>query len=62
MTQKKIKKVGLRAKIIIILAFVLLLIFLFLFNKATLNSLIPVDYMQDPWPFKQSCPVPESTP
>lgn len=51
------KKTGPRTKIIIILAFILLVIFIFLFNKATLNSLIPVDYMQDPWPFRQSCDV-----
>lgn len=54
----KIKKFGPRTKIIMILAFILLLIFLFFFNKATLNNLIPVDYIQDPWPFKQACEVP----
>lgn len=54
---KKLKKMGLRSKIILVLAFILLVIFLFFFNKATINNLIPVDYMQDPWPFKQSCDV-----
>tara|TARA_R110002095_G_scaffold151786_1_gene131363 strand:- start:606 stop:824 length:219 start_codon:yes stop_codon:yes gene_type:complete len=53
--KRRIKKFGPRTKFIIILAFILLLIFLFLFNKATLNDLIPVDYIQDPWPFKQAC-------
>ncbi|NCP62390.1 MAG: hypothetical protein GW748_03670 [Alphaproteobacteria bacterium] len=53
----RIKKVGLRTKIIMLLAFILLLIFLFFFNKATLNNLIPVDYIEDPWPFKQACEV-----
>ncbi len=57
----RIKKVGLRTKIIILLAFILLLIFLFFFNKATLNNLIPVDYIEDPWPFKQACEVPHPT-
>lgn len=55
--KEKIKKIGIRARIIIVLAFILLLIFLFFFNKATLNNLIPVDYIQDPWPFKQACDI-----
>ena len=59
---KKFKKTGLRTKIIIVLAFILLLIFLFLFNKATLNGLIPVDYLEAPWPFQQSCTIPLHTP
>ncbi|HBN22926.1 MAG TPA: hypothetical protein DD412_06795 [Holosporales bacterium] len=53
--KRRIKKFGPRTKIIMILIFILLLIFLFFFNKATLNNLIPVDYIQDPWPFKQAC-------
>jgi len=53
----KLKKFGPRTKVIMVLAFILLLVFLFLFNKATLNNLIPVDYIQDPWPFKQACEV-----
>ena len=57
MTKRIFKKKGIRTKLIIILAFLLLLIFLVLFNKATLNGLIPVDYLQDPWPFKQSCEI-----
>ena len=60
--RKKIKNIGPRTKIIILLAFMLLLVFLFLFNKATVNGLIPVDYMQDPWPFKQACQVPADSP
>lgn len=59
--KKNLKKFGPRTKIIIVLAFILLLIFLFFFNKATLNNLIPVDYIQDPWPFKQACEAPSPT-
>ena len=62
MVRKKLKNMGPRAKVITVLAFILLFIVLFLFNKATLNGLIPVDYMQDPWPFKQSCEIPTPTP
>jgi hypothetical protein len=56
------KKMSTRKKIIIILLFFIVLGLVILFNKATLNSLIPVDYLQDPYPLvPQECPVPANS-
>ena len=55
-------KMTTRKKIIILLLFFIVLALTILFNKATLNSLIPIDYLQDPYPMiPQECPVPASS-
>lgn len=57
------KKLSSRTKLAIFLAFIIGTLTLIIFNKATLNSLVPVDYFQDPWPLnKQGCALPNTLP
>ena len=43
--------------IILPLAFLLLVVLLVLFNKSTVRELVPIDYITDPWPTQQACPI-----
>jgi hypothetical protein len=54
----RLKKISIKAKVFIGLIVIALLLLIVLMNKATLNSLIPVDYMRDPWPLGKECEVP----
>lgn len=77
MSQKAPKSFSMLTKAIIVLVFILLCLFLFLYNKATVNALIPVDYARDitdthtsfkagcalpPAPEPEQNPEPESSP
>jgi hypothetical protein len=45
--------------IILPLAFFVLIVLLILFNKSTVRDLVPIDYITDPWPTQQGCPLPD---
>jgi hypothetical protein len=51
-------------KIILPIAFLLLIIMLILFNKSTVRQLVPIDYITDPWPTQtqESCGLPDTPP
>ena len=53
----RLRKIKTKTKILVGLIVVALLLLIILMNKATINSLIPVDYMRDPWPLNQECEV-----
>lgn len=59
MARKKISK---KLKIVLPLAFLLLIVSLILFNKSTVRNLIPIDYITDPWPtqIQEGCELPEA--
>lgn len=45
--------------IILPIAFLCLIALLILFSKSTMRDLVPIDYITDPWPTQQACPLPE---
>jgi hypothetical protein len=53
------RKRNTKLAIILPLAFLCLIFLLILFNKSTVRNLVPIDYITDPWPTQQACPIPE---
>jgi len=58
------RKVSNTLKISLCIAFLILIGLLILFNKSTINNLVPIDYISDPWPTQtqESCELPEEKP
>lgn len=61
MSKNRFKKSSNRTKIIVSILFLVAVLFVLIWNKSTLNSLIPVDYPIDPFPMG-SCEIPADSP
>lgn len=57
MSKNRFKKSSNRTKIIISILFLIAVLFVLIWNKSTLNSLIPVDYPIDSFP-RGACEIP----
>ena len=55
---KRKKQLDNKTKIIIFLSLMVIILLMILGSKATIHGNIPVDAMQDPIPFRQSCEIP----
>jgi hypothetical protein len=55
---KRRSKNKFKMKVALPLAFFLILILVLLLNKSPINGLVPIDYLLEPWPVQQACPLP----